>query len=106
MMAARISSSVTRLSWGAIPVATRYDVVQGSLSILRSTGGDFSVATTACLGDDVTSTTIDVTNTPDGTAYWYLVRAESCGGNGSYDEGGSQTGSRDAEIATSGVACP
>ena len=101
-----ISSSVTRLSWGAIPGATRYDVVQGSLGTLRATGGDFSVATAACQGDDVASTTIDLTNAADGAAFWYVVRAQNCGGSGSYDEGGSQSGGRDAEIATSGVACP
>jgi hypothetical protein len=44
---------------------------------------------------------------PAGQGFWYLVRAESCGGNASYNSGSpSQIGSRDAEIAASANACP
>ena len=103
---AKVSGTTARLSWGAIAGATRYDVVRGSLNTLRSSDGDFSLATTTCRGDDIASTTLDDTNTPTGDGFWYLVRAESCGGNGSYDGGGSQSGARDLEIEASGVACP
>ena len=91
------------------PVASaRYDVVRGSLAALRAAEGSFAAATAACEGNDLSATSQPVTATPPaGDAFWYLVRAVSCAGEGSYDSGApSQAGSRDAGIAASAGACP
>ena len=82
--------------------------MRGRLSALRSSGGDFTTATDACLDDDLTDTTTDDADTPDpGDGYWYLVRATSCGGAASFDSGApSQVASRDAGIQASPYACP
>ncbi len=103
-----LSFSGTLLSWTAVTDATWYDVVRGTLSVLRSSGGNFTSATDICLGNDQAGTSYtDATNPAVGDGLWYLVRAGNCGGNGSYDEGQpSQIGSRDAEIAASANACP
>ena len=68
----------------------------------------FTVATDACLGNDLAGTTYEDSAVPGGGEdFWYLVRAVNCGGPASYDEGSpSQVGSRDAEIEASGAACP
>jgi hypothetical protein len=78
------------------------------LVTLRSTLGNFTTATTNCLGNNVAGTTInDLQSVAVGQGFWYLLRAVSCGGAGSYDSGSpDQVGSRDAEIAASGLACP
>ena len=96
------------LSWTSVEGAMLYDVVRGDLDTLNDTAGDFSVATEACVADDVSGTLVDLTEIPPaGTGYWYLVRGQNCDGNGTYDSGGaSQVGSRDAEIAGSGNDCP
>jgi hypothetical protein len=102
------STGVARLVWGSIAGATGYDAVRGSLVVLESSGGNFTTATTNCLGNDLSTTTID-DNQPlaAGQGYWYLLRAVNCGGAGTYNSGApSQTGSRDAEIAASGHPCP
>ncbi len=97
------------LSWSVVPNATRYDVVRGVLSTLRSSGGNFTSAIDVCGGNDVTDTTAIVAGTPAlGDALFYLVRpsAGSCA-QGTYNSGAaSQSGSRDAEIAASPAACP
>ena len=97
----------TRLWWGTVGSSATYDAVRGSLSSLRSSGGNFaSPATTqACLVNDEAETFWVHTEMPaagDGT--WYLVRKSVAG---TYDEGvPAQAGSRDAEIASSGSGCP
>jgi hypothetical protein len=100
--------AATVLSWTAVSLATGYDVVRGGLGILRQSDGDFSQATDTCLADDVASTSLTDAATPaiaDG--FWYLVRAVSCGGAGTYDEGAaSQAMGRDAEIAAASETCP
>lgn len=75
---------------------------------LLASGGDFDVATEACLGQNQAATTIDdASSLSTGEGAWYLLRAISCGGDGSYDSGGAQqSGQRDAEVAASGAACP
>jgi hypothetical protein len=94
--------------WSVIASATGYDLARGSLSVLRSTSGDFSTATTDCLENDLTGTSRDDANTPDvDDGFWYLVRAANCGGSGTFDSGAaSQVGSRDAEILASPSTCP
>jgi hypothetical protein len=81
--------------------------VRGSLVTLRSSGGDFALPTVTqvCAANNRTETFWIPAETPaTGEGVWYLVRSQP---GGSYDGGaGSQSGSRDAEIAASGNACP
>jgi hypothetical protein len=102
------SGPSTAISWAAVPGATAYDVVEGDLAILASSGGDFTASVTGCLANDVVATSADAGAAPaPGSGTWLLVRATNCGGVGTFDEGSaSQQGSRDAEIAASGSACP
>ncbi len=101
-------ANATSLSWSALEGATVFDAVKGSLGALRQSGGDFSSAILSCLADDTSSTTADDTENPlEGDGFWYLVRGVSCGGPGTYDDGGAgQIAGRDAEIAASASACP
>ena len=91
-----------------MPAASIYDIVRGSLVALHTSGGDFSVATDVCLEDDYPATFRDDGDLPGvGQGFWYLIRAENCGGPASYDSGApSQVGSRDPGIQASGHACP
>lgn len=89
--------------------AAWHEIVRGSLSLLRGSGGDFAAATLGCTGDDVTGATVVVSGTPDvvpGDGYWYLARRVNCKGKGTFDLGTAQVGSRDAEIAASAAVCP
>jgi hypothetical protein len=94
-------------SWPPVSGATAYDAVEGSLGVLRATAGDFTSAVTVCVANDdvATSATFQTSPSPGGGVFM-VVRGGNCGGAGSYDEGGTQQGSRDAEIAASGAACP
>ena len=97
------------LSWTAPADSGWFDVVGGPLSILRSTAGDFSQATTRCVANRISSPTApDSTQSPPaGNGVWFLVRAANCLGRGTYDSGApSQQGGRDQEIAASRSACP
>jgi hypothetical protein len=58
------AAGTASLEWSAIAAATGYDLARGSLSVLRSSHGDFSTATTDCLENDLTNTTRDDTDTP------------------------------------------
>ena len=95
------------LSWTALSGASTYDVVQGLLSTLRSTNGNFQSATLACAANDTRWTSFTMSGTPSvGDGYWFVVRGSFCTA-GTYDSGAaSQVGSRDAEIAASGKGCP
>jgi hypothetical protein len=106
--ASKPAVNTARLTWPSVPAATGYDVARGGLQTLRSSGGNFSAATTDCLGNDLAATTVDDSGVlAVGQGVWYVLRAESCGGNASYDSGSpKQVGSRDAEIAASGHGCP
>lgn len=103
----RNASLDTELSWTVPPNATSYDVVRGDVASLIASGGNFTVATTECLANNSTNTSMIYQGVPDaGEAFWFLVRAAQCGGLGSYDSGFlSQVGSRDAEIDASSGAC-
>ena len=96
------------VSWTAIAGADTYDLVRGSLGLLGSSGGNFTTSLQACVVNDLAATSFpDATPAPVGNGFYYLVRGASCGGAGTYDEGGgSQVGSRDAEIAASASNCP
>ena len=102
------AAGTAQLEWSAVAAATGYDLVRGSLSLLRSSHGNFTTATTDCLENDLTGTSRDDTDTPGaGDGFWYLVRAASCGGSATFDSGApSQVGSRDAEIQAAPSTCP
>lgn len=104
----RISGGAATLSWTSVSGATGYDVARGGLQTLRTTAGNFSSATTNCLGDNLTGTTVsDLQSPAAGQGFWYALRAVNCGGNASYDSGSPrQVASRDAGIAASGHGCP
>ena len=96
----------SNLSWAAVPVATTYDVVRGTLSLLAGAG--FASATDACTGPQVFGTSLSDTHVPPprGTD-WFLVRPDGPCGPGTYDDGSpSQAASRDTGIAASPNACP
>lgn len=107
--ASRTGSDV-QLAWPALTTADWYEIARGSLSDLRTSGGDYATATDNCVTDNETGTTVVVSGTPEpssGDGYWYLVRGVNCKGMGTYDSGSAgQVGSRDAEIAGSGADCP
>jgi hypothetical protein len=96
------------ISWTSVSGATGYDLVRGSLTVLASSGGNFTLATDACLQDNSPLTIRSDPGAPaPGQGKWYLVRGQNCGGAGTYDSGApSQVGSRDAEIAAASGACP
>jgi hypothetical protein len=96
-------------SWEPLAGAGAYDVVSGDLGLLRSTGGDYAAAVTGCPENDGLRAESWQPDTPaPGAGRFYLTRAVTFGcGLGSYDgAGGSQVGTRDAEIAASASACP
>ncbi len=101
------SGTDTTLTWSATINASQYDVVRGVLSSLLA-AGDFSASVDNCLALNQSSTTaIDTLVPTTGNGFWYLVRAESVAGKGTYDEAsGGQNGWRDAEIAASPQSCP
>ena len=104
----RINPDTARLQWSALPCATSYDVVRGRINMLRTSGGDFTYATVACVTNNAAATTVnDPAATPFGGGYYFLVRANGCSG-ATYDDGSGtrQVGSRDTETAASSKACP
>jgi hypothetical protein len=95
------------LEWTSALGGATYDVVTGSLGVLRGTGGSFAAATTACLSGGTTGTTLPLPGVLEAGGSWYLVRAVTCAGIGTYDSGGvRQAAPRDAGIAASGRDCP
>jgi len=96
------------LSWLALSGATTYDIVQGGLSALQSSNGNYQSATQACVADDTPAMSFTTSGTPSlGDGYWFLVRGGNCGGAGTYDSGATgQVGSRDPGVAASGNDCP
>ena len=97
-----------QISRSAIFGASAYDIVRGDLDALASSGGNFTLSTTACLSNNQAATFLpDPTIPTVNDGFWYLVRPANCGGGGSYDSGHpSQSGLRDVEIAASAFACP
>ncbi len=102
------SGAVVQLTWSALFSAAFYDVTRGLLGTLRAGGGDFTPSVDACVANDQAgTTTADAAPVPPGDGFWYLVRGNNCAGAGSYDEGlASQSGSRNAEVDASALACP
>ena len=95
------------LSWSVLVGAGWYEIVRGSLSALRSSTGDYSVATEQCIVDNETGTmALYAAVPPVGDGFWFLVRGANCKGKGTYESGGAgQSGLRDPEIAASGNDC-
>ena len=86
-----------------------YDVIRGGLFTLISSGGDFRMATSDCLANDASSTTLEDDELPAASdGYWYLVRVHrGTGSDPTYDaEVCHQAASRDASIEASPAACP
>jgi hypothetical protein len=108
LLAADKAGAGLALRWTAAANATSYDVVKGSLSVLRATAGDFASGTTGCPANGLTGTTtiaVDL-DPPPGDGTYYLVRATATGCRGSFDDGStSQQGGRDLGIS-GGAACP
>jgi hypothetical protein len=102
------SGSEVVLTWTAPQGSGWYDVVEGALSALRSSGGNFAVATRRCTAGRVVGTSVTAAGTPPpGDAAWYLVRGANCRGRATYDDGSpSQPVGRDAGIAASQRGCP
>jgi hypothetical protein len=97
------------LHWTPTPGGASYDVIKGDLQSLRASSGDFTTSLLACLEDNSVDASSSDTSVPPGpgAGYYYLVRTYGCGLAGTYDSGEpSQAGSRDAEIAASGLSCP
>ena len=69
----RLAGGVARLTWTAVSGATGYDVARGSMQVLRSSNGDFTAATNACLGNNLGTTTFDDPQAlASGQGYWYV----------------------------------
>jgi cysteine-rich repeat protein len=98
-----LSVQRTQLWWGNIEAATSgFDVIQGDLNELRSLGGDFSLATQFCRGDNQTETFLNIASDApaSGEGLWYLLRGQP---GGTYDSGGpGQAAPRDAGL----TICP
>jgi uncharacterized membrane protein len=104
----KTAAGAAQLEWSAVGAAAGYDLVRGSLKVLRRFG-DFKSATTDCLENDWAGTSREDADLPsmykDG--FWYLVRATNCGGGGTFDSGApSQVRARDAGIQASSFTCP
>jgi hypothetical protein len=91
----------TALDWCAIDGAQSYDVVSGDLDLLIANEGDYAVATTGCLGNDVASLSL-----PHNGDEWFLVRANGVPGADFDTQFASQAASRNDGIAASHQACP
>ena len=100
----------TLLTWDSVAVAraTGFDIVRGDLDTLRTSGGNFALATAECLDNDRPTMAFLHTASPAaGEGWWYLVRGVNCGGNGTYHGGSArQHHDRDPGIAASGHDCP
>jgi hypothetical protein len=98
--------SPTGIFWPAITGLSSVDIVIGSLSTLKSTGGDFSQATASCLANNAQGTFYPYTqNPPPGNGVWFLARPNTSAGFGSYDSTATSNEGRDPGIAASGQDC-
>src|SRR5262249_16249581 len=81
-------TAFTHLSWSEQSAGDRYDVARGAWSALNLTGNTMNAA---CLGNDVTSEEWDDArpNPSLDDGYYYILRAQSVCGTGSYGWGSS-----------------
>jgi len=98
---------VVTYAWNALADAQMYDVVMGDVGLLRTSGGDFTAAMVSCIAFHINATSSIGNGVPAvGSAWWFVVRGNNCGGAGTYDSGGpGQVGSRDAELDASPLSC-
>ena len=68
-------------AWDAVPGATAFDVLRGSLSLLPVGPG---AGDEVCFGDLDTPALADVSAPPPGTGLWYLSRGGNACGRGTY----------------------
>jgi hypothetical protein len=102
------SGSNTFVSWNAVPNATEYDVLFGSLQELRTAGGHYQFLSNAiCWANGFVGTSMVMPSGTPAGGQWWLMRAVGCTGFGKYDEGvPSQVSTRDQEIGAAQFACP
>jgi hypothetical protein len=98
-----------RLVWTSAMHAQAYDILEGALGLLRSSGGEFTDATTACSATQVPGPSADLIG-PDpsaGEGVWYLVRGIAQGCLGSLDDdSASRIASRDGAPPALPTTCP
>lgn len=100
----QLDATPTELSWEEEPPdAAPWDVVYGDLGTLRSTGGNFTAASMACLVRDYWSSSLSSGADPGpGQGVWFLARRF----DGTFADGApEQVGDPDAGIANSSAAC-
>ncbi|HEX4826026.1 MAG TPA: hypothetical protein VFV19_17140 [Candidatus Polarisedimenticolaceae bacterium] len=107
-----IGVSKTSVSWATTAVV---DAIRGNLIGLRSAGGDYNGTVLACIGDNVSASSIaEATSPGPGAAFYYLVRpavTTYCNETVSYREGvvselAGAGGDRDADLSLDPNACP
>ena len=103
----KADATTASLSWTAATGAQWYAVVGGDVATLVGSGGDFTQATSFCIANHTTATSVndDGTVPSPGYGYWYLVRPANCAADETYDDG-TQTGRRDNEINAASTRCP
>jgi hypothetical protein len=97
------------LAWNPLPGTIGFDVVTGDVGRLRESGGDFALATRACLADDWSGNVLADPSEPpaSGKANWYVLRHVNPFFPGSYDdEPPSLVASRDPGINAAPGGCP
>jgi hypothetical protein len=91
LLVSKQPGGVAHLHW-TDPV-TSYDIVRGSLRLLRESNGDFAIATERCRVDDVIGQSFDDADpTEAGEGFWYFVRWDQTEG---FPEYGAQTYNED-----------
>src|SRR6185436_4144001 len=106
-------ASKIQFAW---PAAEPVDVIRGDLGLLRSSGGQFNGTVEACLGNDVSvSSVMDAILPASGAGKYYLVRGAGpspyCNATPSWKTGVAAEkpgagGDRDADIALDSDSCP
>jgi hypothetical protein len=101
-----VSVATATVSWTPVTNASGYDLVRGSLAMLRSSG-DFGAATAGCVASNVAATSVAFAANPSSAdGVWFLARARNCAGPASYDGGTHLLASRDPGIGAAASACP
>ena len=95
----RFDPDRSTVRWTAHQRGGSYDVVRGSLSALRSSGGNYSTSSPVCVENDGIDLTASVPLTPTASqAIYVLVRAVECNGTvGTWNDVG--TLARDAALS-------
>lgn len=96
------------LHWTAPPAIAAWDLVRGSISLLKQNGGNYAAAGIGCVAPDYPGTVITTTDLPPvGDALFFYLRNTNGPSHGTYDDAGTGlVEGRDLEIAASGGDCP